>query len=197
MILFPPCPLRPPKLNFTDMKHVLVIFACVLIFIGCGQNHQNDSTTMNHDADSSKAEKAESKEDRNKKTVKDAMAALNAHDFDKMATYMSDDVAEYGDGNGKATKGRDTVIADIRGFFGSFPDFKGGDLKYFADGDQVVVIGEYSGTFKKDMGKMKATNKSFKFQDADIFTLNDDGKITSHRSVQPTSTMIQQVSAKK
>lgn len=180
------------------MKHVLVILSGIMLFFSCGQNHDGDSTTTHHDADSSKAEKAESREERNKKIIKDAYALLNAHDFEKMAGMMSDDVTEYGDGTGKASKGRDTVKADIAGFMGSFPDFKGGDLKYFADGDQVVVIGEYTGTFKKDMGKMKATGKSFKFQDADIFTLNDAGKITSHRSIQPTSTMIAQVvSAKK
>jgi ketosteroid isomerase-like protein len=179
------------------MKQVLVGFACLLLIIGCEQNHKNDATARNNDADSSKAEKAESREDRNKKIIKDAYAALNDHDYDKMATMLADDAVEYGDGTGKVSKGRDTVKADIAAFMGSFPDFKGSDLKYFADGDQVVVIGEYSGTFKKDMGKMKATNKSFKFQDADIFTLNDAGKITSHRSIQPTSTMIAQVASAK
>jgi hypothetical protein len=61
----------------------------------------------------------------------------------------------------------------------------------------VVVLAEYSGTFKKDFGKMKATNKSFKFPDADVFTLNDDGKISSHRYIQPDATLFGQVTAKK
>jgi hypothetical protein len=61
----------------------------------------------------------------------------------------------------------------------------------------VVVLAEYSGTFKKDFGKMKATKKSFKFPDADVFTLNDDGKISSHRYIQPDATLFGQVTAKK
>ena len=82
-------------------------------------------------------------------------------------------------------------------FFNSFPDNKGSDLKYFADGDHVVVLGEYSGTFKKDFNKMKATNKSFKYNDADVFTLTDNGKISSHRYIQPDATLFSQVTEKK
>ena len=65
-----------------------------------------------------------------------------------------------------------------------------------ADGDKVIVYGEWSGTFKNDYMGMKATNKSFKINDVDIFTFNDDGKITSHRSIMPYSVSMQQVGAR-
>ncbi len=40
---------------------------------------------------------------------------------------------------------------------------------------------------------MKATGKSFKAKDVDIFTFNDAGKITEHRSVQSMATLMQQL----
>ena len=152
---------------------------------------------MTAKADSSKAEKVESKEERNKKIIKEGTAALNDHDFDRLTSLMTDDAVENGDGSGHAVKGRDSINASMKKFFSSFPDFKGEDFRYYADGDNVVVTATYSGTFKKDMGKMKANGKSFKFQDADIFTLNDEGKITSHRYIQPDATMMSQISGMK
>lgn len=178
------------------MKQLLVIFSLVF-FISCADNSGNNTAAAPDNADSSKAEKAESREDRNKKIVKEAMAALNDHDFGKLTGYMTPDAVDYGDGTTDPIKSPDSIKARMKIFFTAFPDFKGSDLKYFADGDQVVVLGEYTGTFKNDLGKMKATGKSFKFKDADIFTLNDEGKITSHRFIQPDATLFSQVAKKK
>ena len=179
------------------MKRLLIISSIVLFFIACNNEAGNNTAEAPEKADSSKAEKQESREDRNKKIIKESMAALNDHDFDKLTSMMTEDAADYGDGSGHVTKGRDSINASMKKFFNAFPDFKGSDARYFADGDQVVVIAEYTGTFKNDLGKMKATGKSFKFLDADIFTLNDEGKITAHRFIQPESTMMQQVTGKK
>ena len=180
------------------MKRLLLISSIVLLIISCeNKNGGNTMAADNEKADSSKAEKMESKEDRNKKIVKDAMDALNSHDIEKMIAMMSDDPVDYGDGTGRSVKGKDSIRANIMGFLNAFPDYKATDLSFYADGNHVVVLGEYTGTFKKDFGKMKATNKSFKYQDADVFTLNDDGKISSHRYIQPDATLFSQVSEKK
>ena len=63
------------------------------------------------------------------------------------------------------------------------PDYKASNLQYYADGDAVLVVGEWSGTQKKDMMGIKPSGKPFKFNDVDIFTFNENGKITSHRSI--------------
>lgn len=178
------------------MKQLLVISAVLFFMVSCENKSGNNTAAGPGDADSSKAEKVESKEDRNKKIVKDGMAALNDHDIEKLTAMMTDDAVDHGDGLGKKVKGRDSITSNMKMFLNSFPDFKADELRYFADGDHVVVIGEYSGTFKKDLGKIKATNKSFKFPDADIFTLNDEGKITSHRYIQPDASLFNQVGAK-
>jgi steroid delta-isomerase-like uncharacterized protein len=179
------------------MKRLLVISSVLFFLIACENKNGNDTGDTPGDTDSSKAERVESKEDRNKKIVKEAMAALNDHNIEKMVGMMSDDVVDYADGISRQIKGKDSIRANMTVFFNAFPDFKASELRYFADGDHVVVLGEYSGTFKKDLGKMKATNKSFKFPDADVFTLTDDGKISSHRYIQPDATLFGQVGAKQ
>ena len=178
------------------MKRLLIISSILFFFIACNENNGNNTADGNDKTDSSKAEKVESKEDRNKKIIKAAMAALNDHNIEKLTARMTDDAVDYGEGTGQSLKGKDTIKSSLTTFMNAFPDFKADDLRYFADGDHVVVIGQYSGTFKKDLGKMKATGKSFKFPDADIFTLNDEGKITSHRFIQPDATLFSQVGAK-
>lgn len=178
------------------MKRLLIISSILFFFIACNENNGNNTAEGDDKADSSKAEKVESKEDRNKKIIKDAMSALNDHNVDKMVSMMASDAVDYGDGSGRTIKGLDSIRANMTAMMNSFPDFKADDLRYFADGDHVVVIGEYSGTFKNDMGKMKATGKSFKFPDADIFTLNNEGKITSHRYIQPDATFFSQIGAR-
>jgi steroid delta-isomerase-like uncharacterized protein len=180
------------------MKRLLLISSIVLSILSCeNKNGDNTMAANNEKADSSKAEKMESKEDRNKKIVKDAMDALNNHNIEKLVGMMSDDAVDYGDGMGRSVKGKDSIRNNMMMFFNAFPDFKGSETRFFADGDHVVVLAEYSGTFKKDLGKMKATNKSFKFPDADVFTLTEDGKISSHRSIQPDATLFGQVTEKK
>jgi hypothetical protein len=43
---------------------------------------------------------------------------------------------------------------------------------------------------------MKATNKSYKMKDVDIFKLNDAGQITEHHNVQSPNTMFAQLGVK-
>jgi predicted ester cyclase len=90
-------------------------------------------------------------------------------------------------------KGIDSAKAFVKMFMASFPDYKVENLMAIADGDHVAVIGDWSGTFKKDLMGIKATNKHFKAKDADIFTFNSDGKITEHRSIQSLDHILKQL----
>lgn len=77
-------------------------------------------------------------------------------------------------------------------WFAAIPDLKGDNIMAAADGDHVMVCGDWSGTWKNDFMGMKATGKSFKVKDVDIFKFNDAGKIIEHRSVQSHETMDRQ-----
>jgi predicted ester cyclase len=56
-----------------------------------------------------------------------------------------------------------------------------------------MVYGEWSGTWKGDLMGMKATGKTFKINDVDIFKFNDAGKMIEHRSVQSGATLGAQI----
>ena len=65
----------------------------------------------------------------------------------------------------------------------------------FGEGDKVAVFADWSGTFKGEMMGMKPTGKAMKFKDADLFTFNNEGKVTEHRSIYPMEAMMRQVGA--
>jgi predicted ester cyclase len=105
---------------------------------------------------------------------------------------------DLGDGSMPPTKGIDSMKAGIKSFVAAFPDLKGEDLEALsnADGSKVIILGKWSGTFKNDFMGMKATGKSYaKINDADIFTFDETGKITSHANVQSNMTYMNAVGA--
>jgi predicted ester cyclase len=69
-------------------------------------------------------------------------------------------------------------------------DYQGEDLEAVADGNKVHIYGDWSGAFKNDFMGMKVAGKKFKVKDVDIFTFNDEGKITEHSSVQSIAGMM-------
>ncbi len=67
------------------------------------------------------------------------------------------------------------------------------NMKMIAEGNDVWVSGDFKGTYKEDMWGMPLKGKSFTIFDVDMFTLNEEGKITSHRSVQAPETWYTQL----
>jgi predicted ester cyclase len=134
---------------------------------------------------------------KNKAAALGFIQAINSKNMNDMVRDFATDYIDYHDGSIPPTKGLDSLKSDIALFVAAFPDVKADNLVAVAEGNQVAVFGEWSGTFKADMGKMKATGKSFKLKDADLFTFNDAGKIIEHRSVQPGEALMSQVMNKK
>jgi predicted ester cyclase len=162
------------------MKQLVFVFALGAICLAsCGTDNSETSTTKTTDSASQ-----ESAEARNIRVAKESIAALNNHDVDGMFKNASSDVVDYGDGNMPPMNSVDSTKMIMKEWFTAVPDMKADNSQYFADGNKVVVISEVSGTWKADMMGQKATNKSFKYMDADIFTFNDQGQITEHRSIQ-------------
>lgn len=180
------------------MKKVhLLAFAACFFFAACNDGGtKSETTTTDTTAASSGKMTQEDKEERNKKIVMESVEAINTHNADNVLKNASADVIDYGEGSMAAVKGVDSIKVGMNAFLTAFPDYKASDLTAVADGDHVMVYGEWTGTFKNDYMGMKATNKSFKVKDVDIFTVNDEGKITSHRSITPWSVIMMQVGAK-
>lgn len=157
----------------------IMAVAITMLFASCQNSGGGEAATT----DSTSAP-AESKQERNKKIVMASNEAMMKHDLNAVFKDGAADFVDYGDGSMPPMKNLDSIKAMITGWMAAFPDMKGEKYEYYADGDKVLVYGEYSGTWTGDMMGMKGNGKKFSTRDVDIFTLNEEGKITSHRSVQ-------------
>jgi predicted SnoaL-like aldol condensation-catalyzing enzyme len=176
------------------MKKTIVLLAvATALLTACETSNNKAEGTDTKMADSTNVESAESKTERNKKVVRASMEAMMSKNVDEAFKDVAPDVVDYNDGSMPAMKGKDSIMNMIKSWMNAFPDNKGNDLKYVAEGDWVMVWGEWSGTFKNDFMGTKATNKSYKMKDVDIFKLNDAGQIIEHHNVQSPNTMMRQV----
>ncbi len=113
--------------------------------------------------------------------VKAYVAAWNAHDAGKAASYFADDVSYYDASVGKPVTGKDAAKTGvIDNFLNAAPDavwtMKGDPI---AAGDKVSFEWEFSGTNSGAWADgTAATGKSFKFTGASVFTVKD-GKIAA------------------
>lgn len=174
---------------------MLGVAACLLQACNDGKNDSASTPTADSSSDMMN-NSTESKEERNKQTVMASMEAMSKGDVEGVLKDADKDVVDYGDGSSSSVKGVDSVKAGLKSWLAAVPDYKGTDMMAVADGDHVMVYGTWSGTWKNALMGMKPTGKSFKIKDVDIFTLNDAGKITEHRSVQSGSVMAQQLGMK-
>lgn len=171
------------------MKKTLLLFiasAGLFLAASCG----NMETKTEKTEEKSAVEMQEEKEERNKEIVKNMMQAFNSHSLDEAMKNTAPNFVDYGDGNMQPITNMDSLKAMFNGWITSF-DMKADNLQYFADGDHVLVMGDWTGTWKQDYMGMKANGKSFQTKDMDIFKLNDEGQIVEHRNIQNWGLMMQ------
>jgi predicted ester cyclase len=132
----------------------------------------------------------ESNTERNKKIIMASVDGINNHNPDAVLKDAASDIVDYGDGTMGTIKGVDSIKAMMNSWMAAFPDYKMDNVEYIAEGNKVVATYDASGTWKGDFMGAKATNKAFKIKDVDIFTLNNAGKVTSHRSIQNSANLM-------
>ena len=174
-------------------KFFLSAFLAALFLTACNDAAKDDGVAGdNQSANASQ----DDKEERNKKTALASMEAINTtHNVDSILRDATPDAVDYGEGSMPPVKGIDSIKVGFQQFLNAFPDYKGENFHAVADGDYVYVSGDWSGTFQKDLMGAKATGKSFKIKDVDIFRFNDAGKIIEHRAIVPWGVVMQQVGA--
>lgn len=180
------------------MKKVFLLLAVsTTLFAACESNAGKTEGTTGTDTAKSESAGAmtENKAERNKKIMMASFDAMASHNVNEMLKDCATDCVDYGDGSMPPVKGKDSIAKMINQWMTAFPDNKGSDLKFVADGDWVMVWGEWTGTFKNDFMGMKATNKSYRMKDVDIFKFNDAGQVVEHHNVQSPHTMMMQVGA--
>ncbi|HEU5164189.1 MAG TPA: nuclear transport factor 2 family protein [Chitinophagaceae bacterium] len=111
--------------------------------------------------------------------------AFNAHDVDRILSYMTDDcVFEASAGpnvDGERFAGKDAVKKAFEDVFKSYPDAHWGNVRHFISGERAVSEWTFTGT-KPDGSKIEVMG-------CDLFTFRD-GKISiknSYRKNRPPS----------
>ena len=176
------------------MKQFLVFIGFAAFMISC--NNSSPATTNNLDSVTATYTAKDSALEKNKATALASVEAFSKGKLDEAFKEVTADVVDYGDGSMAPVKGLDSIKSMVKGFLTAFPDYKGENFLVIGDGNHVAVFADYTGTFKSPLMGMKPTGKSFKVKDVDLFTFNDAGKITEHRSVQSGSTIMEMVGAK-
>ncbi len=105
---------------------------------------------------------------------------------------MADDYVDYSMGP-EPVQGRAAVEEAAKQFVAAFPDVDWKVLRTVAEGNMVWVELEMSGTFKNDFMGMKATGKSFKIRDVNIYEFNNEGKAKAGWGVQDPMVMMSQI----
>lgn len=169
------------------MKRLFLMAGTVLFLTACN-DAKSDTGATTTVTDSTKVASTdnsqEAKEERNKQVALACVHAFEATgNADSVLKDVTPDAVDYGT-NGKPTHGIDSVKAGLKMWLSAIPDYKGSDFIAAADGDYVMVYGNWTGTWKNDLMGMKANGKTMKVADCDIFKFNDAGKIIEHRAVQ-------------
>jgi steroid delta-isomerase-like uncharacterized protein len=178
------------------MKKLFLIMAVAALLIACNNSGTSSEEKKDTASMSSGMSTEKTKEDRNKQNISEAIKAINADDVNEMSKYFAADVVDHGDGSTPTAKSADSVKSMMQQFVNIFPDMKVDPIVIAADGDYVIVYSNWSGSFKNDAMGIKATGKSFKTKDADIFKMTDDGKIAEHWSIMPMTEIWKGVGAK-
>ncbi|WP_051200038.1 nuclear transport factor 2 family protein [Flavobacterium subsaxonicum] len=174
-------------------QHLLLAFAlCGIMAVSCKKTGPNEQSAANLAATDTTATAVPATE-KNIAIVKASNEAFVKDDVAGVFKDYGDTFTEYGDtGEAHVYKSKDSLILNHKQWRAAFPDFKCTNEKYYANGDEVVVIADWTGTWRGDLMGQKATGKTLKFKDAEIYTVKN-GKITAHSNIMPPKPIAESV----
>ena len=141
------------------MKKVFIIFCCSLqLLTACDSSTKNEITDTDSTASANNSE--ESKEERNKQIAMESVRAVNNNNPDEALKSFDADAIDYFDGSGPPMKGLDSIKAGVKMWMNNIEGYKGENLEAVADGNKVLVYGDWSGTFKGGFMGMKVAGKN-------------------------------------
>lgn len=173
-------------------KCFLSILFASLLLVACG-----DEKSADGDKKETMTASGDDKEQRNKKVIMESMENFIKGDIDATFKDADPSFVDYADGTIPPIHNLDSLKAFVRMLTASIEGYKGQNLTYYTDGNHVIVHGDWGGTFKNDLMGIEATGKPVAFKDVDLFTFNENGKITEHRSVQNIAAILMAASAMK
>ncbi len=117
------------------------------------------------------------------KVLDSYIAAWNTHDLKKIDSFYDKNVIWYDVSYDYTTKGKKEVSKAITdAFLGAVPDMywgKNGDI--FISGNTIVYEWVYGGTFNGKFEGSSISNKKFEIKGLSTTTINEKGKIISHK----------------
>jgi steroid delta-isomerase-like uncharacterized protein len=176
------------------MKKLFLVAMTAMVFAACNDSADSTMTTKDTAGTTASADNDLcAKQERNKQTALASVNALINKNVEEALKSADSNVVDYADGSMPPAKGVDSIRHWMNEWTKAVPDYRAENLMAAADGDKVLVYGIWNGTWKNDFMGMKATGKTFKVADVDVFTFNDSGKIIEHRNVQSMATMASQL----
>lgn len=174
------------------MKKLTLLLAVCTMLAACNNQTKPAEQSM---ADAKPA--MDSKQERNKKIIMASMDATAKGDVDGLLKDAAANFTDYNDGSMAPVTNIDSLKGFIKMLFHTIEGYKPENTMLVAEGDYVVAYANWSGIFKNDLMGIKATGKKVSFPDADIFKLNEEGKIIEHRSVQNIGAVLMASSSTK
>ncbi len=115
------------------------------------------------------------KEEKNKETVRKAIAAFNRQDLEGYWSYHTEDTTSH-EVYFPEPLGKAEMSKFVPELWVSYPDWFIDTKNMIASGDKVAIENVMSATFENDQGDVKATGKKFVVPEGVFFDMKD-GKI--------------------
>jgi predicted ester cyclase len=157
----------------------------LMMFSACAKN---DNQAANGAVDSAKMT-AEANKEKMKAFYENV---INAHNADKVSDYATASFVDHNPDPGHDGNGLENNVKNFKDWFTMMPDAHIAIDNMVADGDMVWTMVTMTGTWKGDMGPMKATGKSCKVGGVDIVRIKD-GKASERWGYFDNMAMMQQL----
>ena len=122
----------------------------------------------------------------------DYLAAWNAHDVEKIASFFTDDCVYEDVARGAVNRGKEELKAFVSAFFAAVPDVQFEVKSGFGAGDWAGSEWIMTGTRTGAMPGIPATGKSFSIRGASITELQE-GKIRRNTDYWNLASLLQQL----
>lgn len=131
---------------------------------------------------------------KNLDTFSQWITAHQAHDIDKLLTFLTDDVTIKSSAGADMppARGKEEAATHWRTIYKTFPDFRMEAVRVTESGDVMFAEISHGGTMKGPMGPKEPTGKSYRVQGAFRFDFVG-GKIASILSYWDTGAMARQL----
>jgi steroid delta-isomerase-like uncharacterized protein len=123
-------------------------------------------------------------------------AALVALDVDALTALYAESAVVQSPAAGGTVTGRRAIERVFRGWFEAFPDFTLEDERYVIEGGEVAHVARAVGTNVGGFMGLPATGKTFHFNLAFLFTV-ENGRITRERRIYDFTGMLVEIGVLK